>query len=46
MAERGGAFKETQHSFEYAAQHGRGGVYIKLTAQQYEKLKRSWRGLH
>ena len=41
MAERGGALKsqEDHQAFEYALSHGRGGLYLELTAEQYARLK-------
>ena len=40
IAKRGGALKtqEDHQSFEYALGHGRGGLFLELTAEQHEKL--------
>ena len=42
MAERGGALKlqEDHQALDYALKHGRGGLFLTLTPEQYEKLKR------
>jgi hypothetical protein len=42
LAERGGAFKDLadHQSFEHGVSIGRGGVYLKLTREQYAVLKR------
>jgi hypothetical protein len=42
LAERGGAFKDLadKPAFDHGVQMGRGGVYLKLTREQYAVLKR------
>lgn len=42
LARRGGAFKnlESCQAVEEAIEKGRGGVYLELTEEQYQKLKR------
>lgn len=41
LAQRGGAFRnlEDRQSIENAIQTGRGGIWLKLTREQYLKLK-------
>jgi hypothetical protein len=46
MAERGGCDLnlEARQAFDHAIEIGRGGVWLELTGEQYEKLKQSNRG--
>ena len=43
LARRGEAWgdSESRQMLEYAIENGRGGVYLKLTPDQYKKLRRS-----
>jgi hypothetical protein len=42
LAEKGGGFNvlEGRHSFNQGVEVGRGGIYLQLTEEQYQKLKR------
>jgi hypothetical protein len=42
LARRGGALMnlEARQAIDHAIANGRGGVWLELTAEQYEKLKR------
>ena len=42
LAEKGGAFSilEARHSFNQGVEVGRGGIYLQLTEEQYQKLKK------
>jgi hypothetical protein len=44
LARRGEAFgsSESRQMLEYAISVGRGGIYLKLTSEQYAHLKRPW----
>ena len=41
MAERVGAFRtlEDRQAFDHAIETGRGGIWLQLTEEQYQKLK-------
>ena len=41
LIQRGNGFKdlEVRNMFEHAVKNGRGGVYLELTEEQYQKLK-------
>jgi hypothetical protein len=41
IAERAGVFPdlEARHAMNYGIEMGRGGIYLELTAEQYQKLK-------
>jgi hypothetical protein len=41
LAEKGGGFNvlEARHSFNQGVEVGRGGIYLQLTEEQYQRLK-------
>jgi hypothetical protein len=40
LARRGEAWGESRQMLEHAIEKGRGGVYLRLTGEQYARLKR------
>ena len=46
LIERGNGFRdlEVRNMFAHAVQNGRGGVYLELTEEQYQKLKSPKKG--
>jgi hypothetical protein len=47
LARRGGAWRdsESRQMLEHAIENGRGGVYLRLTPEQYRRLRRPGSGL-